>query len=229
MKRDGFSFCRVRLRYVSLHALMVVCALFVVWPCGVLRAQGTVVSFEGEIRFILSTKTPLGQQSQPARYYTSAKGIRVELGESTDLAVLALAATDEVLLITPAEQRYALLPLTFANLRIVPDAPSPDIEVKWTGEVEQIAGLSCEHVLVTRNSRTTDVCLTRHLGRYVNPLDALSGNTVPVWQQALAGRGFPLRIRTPDGWVSLEVTGVERGRPDEALFGVPPGYRRVRR
>lgn len=198
-------------------------------PASSAMAQGAPVAqaFEGAITIRLSAQTPQGVRTEQAEYLVRDGSVRVNVGGARGMAVLAAAGEQKLHLLMPAQRSYAELPMTASALLEAAGAPPADAQITRTGRTETVAGLSCEHVMVSRGTSSTDVCLTRELGRYVNPLDAMSGGNLPVWQQALAAEGFPLKVTMSDGGVPFQVLTVERRVLPRDLFAVPLDYTRT--
>lgn len=193
----------------------------------VAQAQSSTPSFDGVITFRLSASTPQGVRTEQAEYFTRDGQVRVNIGGARGMSVLAVPSEKKAYVLIPSQRRYAELPASATALLDPATAPPADVTVTRTGKSETIAGLTCQHVLVARGASSTDVCLTRDLGRYVNPLDAMSNGSVPAWQKALAAEGFPLKVIAADGSVSFEVTKVERRVVAKDQFSVPLDYTRT--
>lgn len=190
-------------------------------------ASGQAQSFEGAVIVRLSADTPKGRKTEQVEFLMRDGNIRANMGGVRGMAVLAGAKEQKLYLLVPSQRSYAELPLTAADLAAVADTSLPDMTMKRTGAMETVAGLACEHVLVSGPGGVTDVCLTRELGQYINPLDAMSGGDIPVWQQAVAREGFPLRVKIADGSVPFEVVRVDRRKVARYLFIVPLDYVRT--
>ncbi len=187
------------------------------------RAQ----SFDGVITFRLSAATPQGVRTEEAEYLTRDGSVRVNVGGARGMAVLTVPTERKVYVLMPSQRRYAELPSSVSALLDPAATPPSDVTVTRTGKSETIAGLTCQHVLVSRGTSSTDVCLTRDLGRYVNPLDAMSDGNLPAWQKALAAEGFPLKVTAADGSIPFEVIRAERRVVAKDHFAVPLDYTRT--
>jgi hypothetical protein len=195
-----------------------------------LRAQAP---FEGAVSIRMAQKTPQGVMSQQVEYLMRAGKVRVNMAPPPGMPVAGVS-----MILVPAEKKtYMLMPaqsaymevnmfdsLAAAAARRAPGATG-DVKVTRTGKTETVAGVSCEHVQVSSQAGTVDMCVSRELGRFVNPTDAIrqSGG---AWQREL-GNDFPLKVIMPDGSVPLEVVKVERKRLSNELFTVPGTYNKM--
>jgi hypothetical protein len=188
------------------------------------QAQG---DFEGSVSLRLMARAPQGLTMQPVEYLVRAGKVRVNIvGPMGGMAMLAVPREQKLYLLMAAQNAYSEIPITAAAGTAVTEA-SGDVKVVRTGRRETIAGYTCEHVQITSAAQTTDVCLSKDLGRYVNPLEAMQGNASPAWQRAVGTDGFPLKVTLPDGTVALEVTRIEPKRLANDLFSVPLSYTRM--
>jgi len=208
----------------TIRAVRLAVGAVVVWFAA---APAYAQSFDGAITFRLSAVTPQGVRTEMAEYLTRDGSVRVNLGGARGMSVLTVPAERKLYLLMPSQRRYAELPASASALLDPAAAPPSDVTVTRTGKSETIAGLTCQHVLVARGASSTDVCLTRELGRYVNPLDAMSEGNLPAWQKALAAEGFPLKVTAADGSVPFEVIKVERRSVAKDHFVVPLDYSRT--
>lgn len=193
---------------------------------------GAQAPFEGVVTIRMSSKTPQGVMSQQMEYLMRAGKVRVNMAPPPGLPVVGPS-----LLVVPQEKKaYMLMAAQSAYMEVpmfdslvaeaAKRAPggAEETKVVRTGKKETVAGVSCEHVQVTSKTGTADLCLSRELGRFVNPADALrqSGG----WQREL-GNEFPLKVTMLDGSVPLEVIKVERKRLSNELFSVPGTYNKM--
>jgi hypothetical protein len=191
---------------------------------GNVQAQG---DFEGSVRLRLTARTPQGVATQLVEYLVRAGKVRVNVpGPMGGLAMLAVPREQKLYVLMAAQNAYSEIPIATAAGTADAEA-APDVRIVRTGRSETIAGYACEHVQITAAAQTTDVCLSKDLGRYVNPLDAMRGSASPAWQRAVGADGFPLKVTLPDGTVALEVTKVEPKRLANDLFSVPLSYTRM--
>jgi hypothetical protein len=181
--------------------------------------------FEGVISMRLSQRTPQGTMGQPAEYLVRGGKVRMNMGTGMGgMALIADPQERKLFVLTEARASYMEMPLASTDAATTLPA---DVKVTRTGKRETVAGLSCEQVSVESGGERTDICLTKELGPYVNPLASLGRQGGGDWQSALAAEGFPLRVTLPDGSVALEVTRVERRRLANSLFSVPESYTKM--
>lgn len=197
-------------------------------------AAGAQTPFEGAVTIRISSSTPRGAMDQEMEYLMRAGKVRVNLA-----APVGMPAAGPSLLLVPADKKmYMLMPaqraymemsmfdsLVTAAAKRAPGA-GDEATVVRTGKMETVAGVTCEHVLITAKAGTADMCLSRELGRFVNPTDAIRQRGAIRWQREL-GNEFPLKVTMPDGSVPLEVVKVERKRLANDLFTVPGAYTKL--
>lgn len=215
-------------RWNTTAALLLTGALTVAAPP--LRAQPP---FEGAVTIRVSTKTPQGVMSQQVEYLMRAGKVRVNMGAPAGMPIAGAS-----MIMVPQEKKlYMLMAAQNAYMEMaIPDTmaaaaarraagAAEEAKVVRTGKRETIAGLTCEHVTVTASSGSSDMCMSKELGRYVNPTDVMRQGAAP-WQRELANE-FPLKVTMPDGSIPLEVIKVERKRLSNDLFTVPGTYNKV--
>lgn len=197
----------------------------------VLRAQP---AFEGAITMRMTSKTPQGEFNQPIEYLMRGGKVRVNLAAPPGMPV----AGASVIMVPQEKKMYMLLAAQNAYMEVaIPDsaaalaevtkrAPAADDrKIVRTGKMETVAGMTCEHVKITSKTGSGDVCLSKELGRFVNPTSAMRP-TGDAWFGAL-GNEFPMKVTLADGSVPIEVTKVERKRLSNDLFVVPGTYNKV--
>jgi hypothetical protein len=196
--------------------------LAVAWPQE-LRSQ----AFEGALNIRLTTMGRNGPASQELEYLTRAGNVRVNMvTPGGPVAILHLVDERKTYLMMESQKAYVEVPAR--DLTAAANAQAPDATLTRTGRREVIAGHACEHVIVETTSpsgvQRTDVCATRDLGAFVNPVAAMGSGLAPAWQRLSADAGFPLRVTMPDGTVALEVTKIEKRRVRDDLFRIPTEY-----
>lgn len=193
--------------------------------CVVGRAEAQ--AFEGSITMRMAGRTPQGVTNQQMEYLVRAGKLRVNMGGAAGgMTMIAVPQEKKLYVLVAAQNAY--MEMTFPEAAAAAQAataPAADVKVTRTGRMETVAGLSCEHVEVTSKTGSTDLCLTKALGRFINPLDGMRGAIAP-WQQQIANE-FPLKVTMPDGTVPLEVTKVERRRLSNDLFAIPDSYTKM--
>jgi hypothetical protein len=108
-----------------------------------------------------------------------------------------------------------------------PSSAAGKADVTRTGKTETIAGHKCEHVIVKEEAQTYDVCVAQDLGNFINPAFAnpMGRGSASDWS-AKIGDGFPLRVAKGDRTI-MEVTKVEPGTLDAALFAPPTDWQKM--
>ncbi len=186
-------------------------------------------AFEGSITMRMGSRGPQGAMSQVVEYLVRGGKMRVTMGGPMGGAAMIVSPTEKKLYMLLAAQNSYMemsLPDSAADRARTAAAGADSVTVTRTGRREQVAGLTCEHVLVSSRGAATDLCLTPELGRFVNPMASLQGGALAPWQRQL-GAEFPLKVTMADGSVPLEVTKVERKRLSNDLFAVPNSYTKV--
>jgi hypothetical protein len=187
-------------------------------------------TFEGSISLRMASRSPQGEMNQTVEYLLRGGKMRVNMGGPMGGAAMIVSPSEKKLFMLLAAQNSYVemsLPDSVADrARGAATTAADSVKVTRTGRREQVAGLSCEHVLVATRTTSTDLCLTRELGRFVNPLDAMRSGGLAPWQRQI-GEEFPLKVTMADGSVPLEVTKVERKRLANDLFTVPSSYTKV--
>lgn len=184
--------------------------------------------FEGAITMRMSARTAQGVMNQQMEYLVRSGKLRVNLaGPAGGMAMIAVPQERKMYMLVVAQNAYMEMALPDpATVAKGVNAPVEDVKVTRTGRMETVAGMTCEHVEVSSKTGATDLCLTKALGRFVNPLDGLRQGTVAPWQRQIENE-FPLKVTMPDGSVPLEVTKVERKRLSNDLFTVPSSYTKM--
>lgn len=210
-----------------------VAALLLVATAALAAPAGAQSPFEGAVTIRMSSKTTQGVMSQQMEYLTRAGKVRVNMAapagtQVAGASIIFVPAEKKMYMLVPAQSAYMEMPmadsLAAAAAKRAPGAPE-EAKVVRTGKRETVAGLSCEHVQVTSKLGTADMCVSRELGRFMSPTDAVrqGGGS---WQREL-GNEFPLKVTMPDGSVPLEVVKVERKRLSNDLFTVPGTYNKL--
>lgn len=119
-------------------------------------------------------------------------------------------------------------------------------KVTSTGKTETVAGLTCQHWLIG-DEQNMDVCMAKGLGYFGGGgqsggiFDKLKGLALgdkmkaqlaanPEFAKFVEGGAFPLKIAQIENGqpkTIMEVTSVERKSLDNALFTVPPDYKKM--
>ncbi len=194
-------------------------------PAG-MQAQG----FEGAITMLVATAP--GRPAEPVELLSRGGNVRATLeSPAGPLIVLGLAAEKKTYVVIASQRTYMdvtpdLVDASQAAPSVAGSAGAGPVMVIRTDKKDTVAGYECDHVRVrTSGSNEVDVCMTRALGAFVNPLTSMPGARMTPWQQQLArDGGFPLRATMADGTVVLEVTKIEKRRVSDTQFRIPDGY-----
>jgi hypothetical protein len=116
-----------------------------------------------------------------------------------------------------------------------------------TGKTETIAGLACQHWLISNDNENMDWCLAQglgHLGGYGAGISdglkklAQSGtpNANPEFVKFVEGGALPLKIiaikedestKKDESFTFMEAISIERKSLDDSLFTAPPDYKKA--
>lgn len=165
---------------------------------------------------------------QQLEYQVRGGKVRVNVGGGMGggMAMLAVPQEQKIYMLMVGQQSYMEMPMVPPQAAAA-TAAADGMKVKRTGRKEVVAGLTCEHVLLTpAKGEGTDMCLTTELGRYMDPMQGMRRGPVPAWQQQIAD-GFPLKVSLPDGTVAMEVIKVEKKRLANDLFSVPANFTKI--
>ncbi len=193
-----------------------------------LHAQG----FEGAITMRMAQ--PRNGPVLPELEFLSRGGnVRVNvMSPAGSLVILGLGSEKKTYMIIESQRSYTEISVADVVESSVPE--NVTLKMTKTGKKETIAGYECEHVLMasTSSAQVTgpamDVCMTRALGAYVNPLSSMAGGRANGWQKQLtADGGFPLKVTRADGTVELEVTKIEKRRISDSQFRIPADFNKV--
>ncbi|HRP09171.1 MAG TPA: DUF4412 domain-containing protein, partial [Gemmatimonadales bacterium] len=100
------------------------------------------------------------------------------------------------------------------------EAAAGDIQVRKLGTSQTVAGHKCDDYEITSNKETAQICATESLGNFMMLQGGgMGGGSSPAWARAFGNKPmFPLKVTSPDGGTTVEVTAIERGTPDAAYF-----------
>jgi hypothetical protein len=104
-------------------------------------------------------------------------------------------------------------------------------DVRKLGTSQTIAGVRCDdYEIRERRAAPLHACITTALGPFAYPLSGRGlmgggGPTSSAWARALGDKpGFPLKVSSDDGSISLQVTAIDRTPVPDSAFAVPAGY-----
>ncbi len=206
-----------------------VCAASVVAVLA-LSIPAAAQQFEGVITMQFSGLSVNGVPQDVEFLTRGTRGVRVNAaGPMGAMSMISMPAEQKVYVMIESQSVYMELP---ASADALPggltDMPEP--KITRTNKMETIAGYRCEHVLIQTAKDTTDVCIARGLGPFLDILNGLrlGGSRAPAWQRSLtADGGFPLKVTGADGKVALEVKKIEKRKLGSALFVIPPTYTKM--
>jgi hypothetical protein len=147
-------------------------------------------------------------------------------GRGMSMYILHDGAKGSNLMVMPAQRMYMEMSSMAAEQQAQRKAP----DIKMTGKKETVAGYECEHVLLTSDNETWDVCAAKGIGTFTamtNPMSRGGPATSTAWQRI--GRDmFPLKVVKPGGSdITFEVTKIEKKPLDSSLFGIPDGFTKM--
>lgn len=175
--------------------------------------------FEGIIDARIDT--PMG--SATASYSIKGDKLRMDMSMANGMASAMIVDAG-------AHRTYMLMATRHMYIeRDLPDSMpvaarrSAADDVTWTGRTEKIAGLSCEHALLTEaDGSRVDMCIAKGI-TYVG--GGMGGPT--PWQRHALG-GFPLKVqREEEPTPMFLVTKVQRKALGDDRFAPPPGWQRM--
>lgn len=174
-------------------------------------------------------------------YLGSKTRIDMKAGGGPGAFMLIDAAASEWVTVMPEQKMYMKIDLAaMASEGSSKVDPGAAPKIRKTGETETIAGVQCEHYIVTDDrGGTTDICAAKGLGFF----GMVGGGTSMMGRKMPGALDMPLEYRElmstyKDGFQPLrvervtkgkreklmEVTAIEKTRPDAALFKIPAGY-----
>ena len=180
-------------------------------------------SFEGTIHYTLQS------EAEPMQMIHSIKGSRMRIEvplDDTNKAVSIVDLTNrEISILMPGQNMYMSMPIPVGVELEGAGAP----ELIKTSETMTILGYECTRYLLKDASKEVEVWATEELGPYVSASNPMQKGSKNAWETMLAGAGlFPLRVaekdKSGDPIFSLDVTEVDKGPLDDALFMIPEGY-----
>jgi hypothetical protein len=171
-------------------------------------------SFEGVVTMRMTDES--SRQSGSMQYSVKGKKIRVDMGpEGQGMAMILDAETSKAVMLMPAMRTYMEMEM--------PSTADADAKAKITrtGRKDRVAGRACEIIVVVDEQKNeSEICGATDMGRFM--MAGGRGKT-PAWARGMDGF-FPLRVSTKAGPV-MEVTKIEPGSLDAAVFTVPSGWK----
>lgn len=193
-------------------------------------AAGMGQSFEGIMTFRVT-----GQRGAQEFLY-SAKGekVRMDMEPAPGMTMVMLVDMRRRSVTVVRDDAKMFFEMNMDEMNGPPEMNQRDISITKTGKKEVILGYACEQMLITTENRTTEVWVTRGLGRFVqvnlNPR-ARSPVMRKLEEEFIDQGFFPLRIVNKDSAneeeSTMEVLKIEKKSLSEDLFAVPAGYQRM--
>jgi hypothetical protein len=182
--------------------------------------------FEGAITMALTAP----QGTTEVTYLIRGDQLRVDMpgGGGMTGYVVRDGAKNVTTMVMPSQRMYMDLAAVQAMMpgAAAQAAKTPDI--KLTGKKETIAGVECEHVIVTSTDGQYDVCGAKGLGAFASTASPMSrGNSGPAGLDRLGKDFFPLKVQKVGGDVAMQVTKIEKKSLDASMFSVPEGYQKM--
>ncbi|QDH71095.1 DUF4412 domain-containing protein [Marilutibacter alkalisoli] len=183
------------------------------------RTRLSAQAFEGRL--------VIGSSMGEERITYSIKGdnVRMEAGGEEPMIALRNIRQPTVRMLMPQEKAWVEMPVRDMS----PYAEESDDKVTRTGETRTIHGYECEKWIVSVNDGRTEMWVTKQLG-----LD-FAALFMPMmqsssWRTGLDGH-FPMKVSGDSGDGRMEtvweVLSVEKQRIDDAVFAIPPDYRKM--
>ena len=192
------------------------------------QAQG----FEGAITMRLAAMGRNAQGVQELEFLSRAGNVRVNIASPAGaMSILGLSSEKKTFLVIESQRSYVDVTNTEAGTAMA--SAAANAKITPTGRKETIAGYECEHMTIESTApgdraQSMDVCITKALGPYVNPMSSVGGVRVPAWQaQLMRDGGFPLKVSRADGTVELEVTKIEKRRVSDTQFRIPADFNKM--
>jgi hypothetical protein len=176
----------------------------------------------------LTSKGANGPQVQEVEYLVRGGKVRVSMGGPAGaMSLLSVPQEQKVYVLMAAQSAYMEMPISDASSSVAAKTPA-EAKITRTGRMDTVAGYACEHVTVASAAHTVDICLSKGLGGYVNPLASMQRGSEPAWQRMLsADGGFPLKVTMPDESIPIEVVKIEKKKLASDLFSVPLTYTKM--
>jgi hypothetical protein len=181
--------------------------------------------FEGSITMALTAP----QGTTELTYLIHGDQLRLDIpgGRGMTGYVVHDGGKNTTMMVMPSQHMYmdlsamqAMMPGASAQTAKTPD-------IKPTGKKETIAGVECEHVIVTAPDGQYDVCGAKGLGAFSSMSSPMSrGNSGPGLDR-LGKDFFPLKVQKVGGDVAMHVTKIEKKSLDASMFAVPQGFQKM--
>ncbi len=240
---------RSRVRYVFVMASLVGLATKIV-GCSRFRSSGAdggtsgggffantlanLVGFEGEIDMTVGMPAAGASFKMTTTLKLKGTKMRVDTPGVGGIGGMAMIYDGE------AKKTYTLIPTTHeyteTDLSKLPSSPpstAPKTVAKKTGTTDRIAGYECENWVETTpgSPNVTELCVAHGMSFYAMGFGPFASfGSGDAFGGALAGGGFPLRMRVLDAagkeTMRMEATRIEKKSEPESDFNIPPGYKK---
>jgi hypothetical protein len=184
------------------------------------------VPFEGEIVLAVTDEAAM---KLPASITYDIKGNKVRYAPAA-APVYAVGDLDsqQAYAIDDRQKRYEVLSVKPTTSAKVP----PTQTVKKSGNIETVAGLTCEDWTIEDGSGKVDVCASKGIEYFDLARGTKGGTAEAPWAAALTTeKAFPLRVIVHDKSGKEEyradATRTERKKLDDALFQPPSAYKKA--
>lgn len=185
-------------------------------------------SFEGAITMNVTDARGRGMD---VSYLVKDGRIRMDFsqGGPGEAGAMIFIPAERRMLVLVAEQRMYMEQTVPTPADVGARGGSGKATIERTGRTETIAGYQCEHILVTDNGKTGDVCVAKGLGTWMMP--SAGGprggrQGANQWEGALGAEGFPLKVQEGDK-VVMSVSKIEKKSLDASLFEAPAGFTKM--
>jgi hypothetical protein len=151
-------------------------------------------------------------------------------GRGQGMFILRDASKNANYTVMPAQRMYIETPLDAGNEIAAGRGSAKTADIKPTGRKETVAGVECEHVLITSDDAQYDACIAHGIGAFPamnNPMGRGRGAEAPPAWQKLGRDAFPLKVQKVGGETAFEVTKIEKKPLDASLFAVPDGFQKM--
>ncbi|MBP9897852.1 MAG: DUF4412 domain-containing protein [Gemmatimonadales bacterium] len=160
-------------------------------------------------------------------------------GSEVRMIIDQSAKTMTMMMPLPAGMGNGMLPPDTKGLKMVnpigsgtaTEGSNTPVEYKKLGTSQTIAGLKCDDYEASADGQTTKICFAPNVGMFAYPNlgGGMNGRgrgaAAPGWAKGLStAPGFPLKVWSADGKVSMEVTAIDRTAVPLSAFEVPAGY-----
>lgn len=184
----------------------------------------------GQARFegAITARMQAGQGGTDVTYLIRGDQVRMDVsGRSGATFILHDAAKNTTFMVLPAQRMYMDMSSVSADDAVTrAEQKAGSANVQMTGKKETVAGVECEHVLITGDDGQYDACVAKGMGAFPSMRNSMGarGAAAPAWTQKLGRDAFPLKVQKVGGQLAFEVTKIDRKPLDASLFAIPDGF-----